>query len=348
MARGRAGRPASSSRAARARSQAPACCAPRAGVGGCRLAVQWHARPNCGGYNSSSPYHTRDHPHCSLPTRQRRPAAPRPSLLVAGARQNRDDGLLSRCSTMCFGDELKFCSCDADELSPAEIGWVLKLVDPNKETRSKKGKCLPPPPSSDEELSIEKELNIRNCFDFELEPGAMYQLAVRLPQGNSNEAVDLPAAPGGRRWQKFVRKADGTWRHDRGSKFAAWRQQLVPQGSGMLFSAELASALQRLAYAAAFARKPNLALPGGLAASLVQMDLPSIQLRSKDGNLGCELEVLPLEGVFALPSTPPTGITTRTAKQGWMWRDFQLRAPVSTTCLSQALSVLLLPRAFDS
>jgi hypothetical protein len=178
---------------------------------------------------------------------------------------------------MCLGDEFKLCSCDADKLSEEEIGWVLERIDQTiVPTATKKGKCKQPPPSTVQQLSIVEELNSRNCFDFELCSDASYLLKVRLPDSNQwHKFTRFPSSPP----TTLLCGSPAVWTHDRSSKFARWRAQLVKDSSGVVANVGLAAALQRLAFAAAIpvaGRSNGFALAGGLAERLSSLDLPFV------------------------------------------------------------------------
>ena len=81
---------------------------------------------------------------------------------------------------MCFDDEFRLCSCDAEALSEDEIGWILRVRDGALEPGRAKGKLAAPPPlSKDDVMSkdhVLRELNARNVFDFALEDGRIAQV----------------------------------------------------------------------------------------------------------------------------------------------------------------------------
>ena len=37
--------------------------------------------------------------------------------------------ITNHCTQMCFDDEFRLCSCDAEALSEEEIGWILRVRD---------------------------------------------------------------------------------------------------------------------------------------------------------------------------------------------------------------------------
>ena len=128
---------------------------------------------------------------------------------------------------MCFDDEFRLCSCDAEALSEEEIGWILRVRDGALEPCRAKGKLAAPPPlSADDVMSkdhVLRELNARNVFDFELEDGRMYWVAVRVPGARAE-------------WMNFVRAEGGTWRFQQRVHPLAcpWEPQMVRTGQGIV------------------------------------------------------------------------------------------------------------------
>ena len=128
---------------------------------------------------------------------------------------------------MCFDDEVRLCSCDAEALSEEEIGWILRVRDGALEPCRAKGKLAAPPPlSADDVMSkdhVLRELNARNVFDFELEDGRMYWVAVRVPGARAE-------------WMNFVRAEGGTWRFQQRVHPLAcpWEPQMVRTGQGIV------------------------------------------------------------------------------------------------------------------
>ena len=68
-----------------------------------------------------------------------------------------------------------------------------------------------------------RELNARNVFDFELEDGRMYWVAVRVPGARAE-------------WMNFVRAEGGTWRFQQRVHPLAcpWEPQMVRTGQGIV------------------------------------------------------------------------------------------------------------------
>ena len=86
---------------------------------------------------------------------------------------------------MCFTDEFRLCSCGADQLSEADIGWVLTVQNTSFPTLQAKGKVRAPDPLTRDQVmskdSVLAKLNARNCFDFDLDASRMYRLRMRVP-----------------------------------------------------------------------------------------------------------------------------------------------------------------------
>jgi hypothetical protein len=135
---------------------------------------------------------------------------------------------------MCLDDAFRLCSCDADSLTPAEIGWVLEVVDPSKPRNTKKGKLKVPSWASAELMTVENvlaQLNSGTCCDFEVESAQQYYLKICVPSSTSDKT-----------WFEFSFIA-GRWNHHQNSaKFAPWRTQLVPCRQGTVEPAHVSCA----------------------------------------------------------------------------------------------------------
>lgn len=118
----------------------------------------------------------------------------------------------------------KLCSCDGDQLSPDEIGWVLKRRDRNKKIIKIMGKPFIYQMNLNErqiKTNTAQELNARNCFDFEYIPQEDDFLQIK---GGDNNF-----------WMAF-RYQKGHWQEDTSTKFNTWRQQLEKYKEGIIES----------------------------------------------------------------------------------------------------------------
>ena len=126
---------------------------------------------------------------------------------------------------MCLDDTFRLCSCDADILTPKEIGWVLEVVDSSKPQNIKKGKLKLPSWASTELMTVENvlaQLNSGTCCDFEVDSAQQYYLKIRVPSTSTSD----------KGWLEFSYIA-GRWGHSQnGTKFAPWRTQLMPCRQG--------------------------------------------------------------------------------------------------------------------
>ena len=143
---------------------------------------------------------------------------------------------------MCLDDAFRLCSCDADELAPEEIGWILEVVDPSKPKNPKKGKLAMPSWAAAELTTVHSvlmNLNSGTCCDFEVEHTERYRLQIRVPAETSDK-----------KWLTFS-YAGGEWKHHQTSdKFQSWRTQLVPCRQGKVESAQASDAAVNSAAAA--------------------------------------------------------------------------------------------------
>ena len=132
---------------------------------------------------------------------------------------------------MCFTDEFRLCSCDADQLSEADIGWVLTVQNTNLPTLLAKGKVRAPDPLTSDQVmskdSVLAKLNARNCFDFDLDASRMYHLRMRVP--------------GDPLWMDFVYQSGGifcqsasVWTFLIVHPFTKWKTQMEPAARGTL------------------------------------------------------------------------------------------------------------------
>lgn len=119
--------------------------------------------------------------------------------------------------------EFKLCSCDGDKLSSDEIGWILRRKNESKEIEKIMGKPAIYRLTTKEQetkTAIAKELNTKNCFDFDYTPQEDDFLKIRLetPKGQ---------------WYAF-RFLKGAWTEDTSTNFDHWRLQLDPFGDGKI------------------------------------------------------------------------------------------------------------------
>ena len=125
---------------------------------------------------------------------------------------------------MCFTDEFRLCSCDADQLSEADIGWVLTVQNTSLPTLLAKGKVRAPDPLTRDQVmskdSVLAKLNASNCFDFVLDASRMYHLRMRVP--------------GDPLWMDFVCQSGGGWTFLIVHPFTRWIAQMEPAARGTL------------------------------------------------------------------------------------------------------------------
>lgn len=115
----------------------------------------------------------------------------------------------------------KLCSCDGDKLSPNEIGWVLKRRNPDKQFDRIMGKpFIYQMNLSEQQLksNTAKQLNDRNCFDFDYQAQEDDFLTIKAGKDNF--------------WMAF-RYQKGLWQEDDSTKFNTWRQQLEQFNEGI-------------------------------------------------------------------------------------------------------------------
>ena len=133
---------------------------------------------------------------------------------------------------MCLDDAFRLCSCDADQLAPTEIGWIMEVVDPSKPKKPKKGKLKVPAAWTEAELqnvaSILTQLNSGACFDFDIDTATQqYRLQIRTRVQSE--------------WLTFF-CGGGEWKHvSCPDKFAAYRTQLVQVNQGKIEAARQTS-----------------------------------------------------------------------------------------------------------
>jgi len=111
-------------------------------------------------------------------------------------------------------DTFKLCSCDATQLSPDEIGWILKRVNPNKKINRIMGKPAfrtIPQGISNIQAHIVEQLNQRNCFDFDYTPNTNDRLSIRTQTDTIT-------------WVHFHYQSS-KWKIDESTKFSTWRQK---------------------------------------------------------------------------------------------------------------------------
>jgi hypothetical protein len=111
-------------------------------------------------------------------------------------------------------DTFKLCSCNAAQLSPDEIGWILTRVNPHKKINRIMGKPAFPTISKntlDIRTHIIVQLNQRNCFDFDYTP-------------NTNDRLSIRTQTDTMTWVHF-RYQSPQWKVDESTKFSAWRQK---------------------------------------------------------------------------------------------------------------------------
>jgi hypothetical protein len=125
---------------------------------------------------------------------------------------------------MCFDDQFRLCSCDAAQLSEADIGWTLTVQNAGKPAAEMMGRCRAPDPLSEDDTMTQEhvvtELNARNCFDFELEAGRMYHARIRVP--------------GSTLWMDCVRDTGGAWAAQQVNGLTRWLPQMESAGQGLL------------------------------------------------------------------------------------------------------------------
>ena len=133
---------------------------------------------------------------------------------------------------MCFTDEFRLCSCGADQLAEADIGWVLTVQDTSKPTLLAKGKVKAPDPLTRDQAmskdSVLAKLNARNCFDFDLDSSRMYHLRMRVP--GDPLWMDFVCQPGG----GFFCQSAGVWTFLIVHPFTKWKTQMDPAACGTL------------------------------------------------------------------------------------------------------------------
>ena len=127
---------------------------------------------------------------------------------------------------MLFPTPQGLCSCDAESLPASEIGWELKCRDETLPRNKKMGKCRGPDPLKEDDVKthehIVKEMNDRNCFDFDLDPQHMYWARIRVPGSTRG------STRGKEGWFDFIREPHGGWRFTiEVRKSAYWRVQMV-------------------------------------------------------------------------------------------------------------------------
>ncbi|WMX13849.1 MULTISPECIES: hypothetical protein [unclassified Aureispira] len=116
----------------------------------------------------------------------------------------------------------KLCSCDSDQLTPDEIGWILERKNAVKQASSLRGKPFIYKMNQSEQAlksEVVQQLNQRNCFDFDYQPQEDDFLRIR---GNKKSF-----------WMAF-RYQQGRWEEDESTKFNRWRQQLENYNKGII------------------------------------------------------------------------------------------------------------------
>ena len=127
---------------------------------------------------------------------------------------------------MCdLNDGFKLCSCeDVETLKKEEICWELKRINPEKTLYHKRGRAAVPHFSSKDNEVIEKivkELNYRNCFDFDFEAQENDYLRLKVNIDNKEK------------WFAF-RFMDKEWNLDKSTSLASWKTQLIAFKDGKL------------------------------------------------------------------------------------------------------------------
>lgn len=119
--------------------------------------------------------------------------------------------------------EFKLCSCDGANLSPSEIGWILRRKNEQKEIRLIQGKPAIQKLSENEtqlKTAITQQLNERNCFDFEYTPQTDDFLTIKTTEPQTI-------------WFAF-RYQQGEWKEDDSTEFSHWRMQLEAYQEGKI------------------------------------------------------------------------------------------------------------------
>ena len=122
---------------------------------------------------------------------------------------------------MCdLNEGFKLCSCDAELLKHEELDWYLDRVNPKLPLQHRKGRAAIPRYSTEQEVCLEeilKQLNNRNCFDFEYQPVKDDRLSVKVQD----------------KWFAY-RYSGKSWGQDFSTSLEAWRSQLERHKEGKL------------------------------------------------------------------------------------------------------------------
>ena len=115
-------------------------------------------------------------------------------------------------------DDFLLCSCEPTIRDP---DWILERVDPAKPPLHRRGRAAKPRWSVGEEAQIAlaaRELNSRDCFDFDYTPETDDRLGLKLTGERT-------------RWI-FLRYTRRGWVKDTSTSLSSWRTTLKTRASG--------------------------------------------------------------------------------------------------------------------